>query len=152
MLLNVGELGCLGESGVGGGASSHPHHTHTARRHRTDSPQNPRGLLMWAGGAQASAHQEGLALKSRVSGSPRGLQPELLGALVLCTWGWGEPVCEGAATWLQDSNHEEGSSSKLTWAKEMGANRREKPLPRSAWPPGLPGCQALSPGTSSQEP
>lgn len=58
----------LGELGVGwGGASSHPPHTHTAQRHRTDSPQNPGGLLMRAGGAQASAHLEGLALESRQS-------------------------------------------------------------------------------------
>lgn len=91
---------------------------------------------MPAGGAQASAHQEGLALKSRVSGSPRGLQPELLGALVLCTWGWGEPVCGGAATWLQDPNHEEGSSSKLGWAKEMGANGERSPFPGLLGPPG----------------
>lgn len=91
---------------------------------------------MGVGRTQASARQEGLALRSSVLGIPRGLQPELVGPLCFL-YGVGVSLRGGAATWLPDPNREEWGSSKLLgrgrWAHSKEGGR--SPFPGLLCPP-----------------
>ena len=96
VLLNVGELGwARGVGGGVGGLKPPPTHTHCSEA-QNQLPTEPRGPpdAGWWGPSLSPPGGPCLG-KQTVSGSPHGLQPELLGALVLCAWGWVSLCVEG---------------------------------------------------------